>query len=125
MAHPQAYKFAFRSTINNLKFKRLLDAKIDNAKLEKWFKTARQLDLTASELAISIRIVYDHIIKIFSVINNDYGALYLILVQQTVNFKKAIEDLQRICFWQEYFLGRDLFFSRIGILNFHSYFSDY
>ena len=68
--------------MNDLKFKRFLDAEIDNAKLElqKQFKTPKQLDLAASELATSIRIVYDRIVEVISVINNDYATLYLILV---------------------------------------------
>ena len=79
--------------MNDLKFKRFLDAEIDKAKpeLQKQFKAPWQLDLAASELATSITIVYDHIVEVISVINNDYGALYLILVQQTVNFKKTME----------------------------------
>ena len=79
--------------MNDLKFKRFLDTEIDNAKLElqKQFKTPKQLDLAASELATSIRIVYDRIVEVISVINNDYATLYLILVWQRVDLKKTME----------------------------------
>ena len=71
-------------------FEDFLATEISNsiAHLERSFKTPKQVKLAASELAISLRIVYHNMVDVICTVKDDYRPLHIILLQQTCNFKK-------------------------------------
>ena len=73
--------------------KKFLDAEIAKAipRLRQRFRTPHQLSLAATELATSLRIIFGNIVEVIRTIKDDYGALHVILLQQTVNFKKSMD----------------------------------
>ena len=74
-------------------FEEFLSAEISNSiiYLKRNFKTPEQVKLAVSELAISLRVVFENMVGAIDTVKNEYNPLHIILIQQTCNFKKNME----------------------------------